>query len=153
MLCTYAHTMSIINKTSNHCNVVQIAPLTPRLAGATRDMRAIWDLSRPSGFTAGFRCTPHGHRWSLSPPQRRAEVVGLFSPTAGLLKDTLRIAGHSMSFGYVEDPSSRFGVGLFLCVFAFQYGIPGNAIGRGFELKVVGRGRNHLNDQSSFHSL
>jgi len=50
-------------------------------------------------------------------------------------------------------PSWRFGGYLFLRVFAFQYGVPGGAIGRHFELKVVGRGRKHLNGESSFYGL
>src|SRR5437016_11567386 len=50
-------------------------------------------------------------------------------------------------------PSWRFGAYLFLRVFAFQYGIPGGAIGGHFELKVVGRGRKHLNSESSFYGL
>src|SRR5258705_2416258 len=55
----------------------------------------------------------------------------------------------------VETSASswRFGGYLFLRVFAFQYGIPGGAIGGHFKLKVVGRGRKHLNSESSFYGL
>lgn len=43
--------------------------------------------------------------------------------------------------------------GLFLRVFSFQYGVPGAAIWRCFELKLVRGGRNHLNRESCFQGL